>query len=331
MSRVETLVSDTDLGDDRMTFRQLNWLWAISGAIWGEGGAGIVVKRMRLIVGAIRLSELIMPMLTSAPGSQLGRLMQERPETLGALLWPYQCTGWSARERIAKIIAHYNAIEKIGGPIDFPVGDRLLLLDLAAIRDGLQVIIDRPKWFMREGQLVINLFQRETRIYSLAFSLWMEADGLTAFIGAIQGRDIEGALEEYREVTRATHGMRPRDFLVELFRMFCSLLAVHRILAVSDEFRHHRSNYFGSSAEAKFSTNYDDIWQDRGGVRVDPMFYHIDVESRRRDLESIPAKKRGVYRRRYEMLDSLQRLMADGYHQQNVTVAGNRQSLVPSN
>jgi uncharacterized protein VirK/YbjX len=103
--------------------------------------------------------------------------------------------------------------------------------------------------------------------------------------------------------------MRPRDLLIEILRMFCADLSVTEIFAVSDEYRHHRSGYFKKSADAEFSSNYNEIWEDRGGVRVDAMCYRLAVEHEERDLSTIPSKKRGLYRRRYEMLNSIRHQM----------------------
>src|SRR5262249_52191400 len=148
-------------------------------------------------------------------------------------------------------------------------------------------------------------FLNETRLYSLVFSLFRDGDVLTAFIGAIQGRDIEGILEEYRDLTKAAHGMRPRDLLIEIFRLFGQAIGLARILAVSDENRQHRSSYYGERASKKFNVDYNEIWEDRGGIRIDPMCYRLDVQSSERELDAIPAKKRAMYRRRYAMLRAL--------------------------
>lgn len=231
--------------------------------------------------------------------------MAQRPEAAGAVIWPYQCLGWDARTRLERIRNHCSIIDRIGGPIDFPVDGKMLLLDLDEIREGLQVVLDQPKWFMREGQLAINLFLGEDRLYSLVFSLLPDEGGIAAFIGAIQGRDLDGILDEYRTLTKAAHGMRPRDLLIEIFRMFCGALRVGRIYAVADAYRQHRSAYYGPDAHNKLNLNYDEVWKDRGGALVDPLCYELDVDITERDLEDVPTKKRSMYRRRYEMLRRL--------------------------
>jgi len=156
------------------------------------------------------------------------------------------------------------------------------------------------------------LFIRDVRIFSLAFSLGRDSGELTAFVGAVQGCDIEGVADEYRDLTKATHGMRPRDLLFELFRMLCSLICVTKILAVSDEFRHHRSAYFGGP-NRQFFKNYNEMWVDRGGQPASPMFFAIPVRGGRRELSDVPAKKRAMYRRRYETLEAIEQKLLDNY------------------
>jgi uncharacterized protein VirK/YbjX len=304
-----------------MIGKHIFWLWTISAAVSGEAkGVVLIVRRIRLFFKALKAYRSVKPMIDAPRESSLGKLMRHRPQTIGAVIWPYQCAGWNAHTRLARIRDHYSVIDKIGGAIDFPVDGQISLLDLGDIREGFHVVVDQPEWFMREGQLAINLFLGDVRMYILAFSLFHKGSTIAAFVGAIQGRDIEGALEKYRELTKATHGMRPRDFLIEIFRMFCAELGVSEIFAVSNDYRHHRDRYFGPESAKKFTTNYDEVWTDRGGVRVDPMFYQLSVIDPERDLATIPSKKRGVYRRRFEML----RRIRDQMHDRCVNLAINQ-------
>jgi uncharacterized protein VirK/YbjX len=284
----------------------------------------LAARRVKFIVRALTNYSLLKPIIDARPGGALGKAIKARPEIIGAVLWPYQCSAWDVRTRLSRIRAHYDAVEAAGGLLDFPANATLTLLDLAEIKQGLRVAIDQPRWFMREGQLVINLFMAETRLYSLAFSLLQEANGqFVAVVGAIQGRgrnllqdanfvatiqgrgrDLEIARDEYRRLTKAAHGMRPRDLLFEVFRMFCARTGVAKIVAVADEFRLYRHPYFGKEPKA-FWVDYNEIWADRGGTRTSAMFYSLDAYRKPRDLAEIRANKRAMYRQRYQMLDSL--------------------------
>ena len=288
-----------------VVLKNIAWLWASS-------LCDVLTRRVRFVVRALTVYCCVKPMIAAQRDTPLGRLIEDRPETVGAVIWPYQCAGWNARTRLARICEHYSVIERMGGPIDFPVNGKLLLVDLCQIREGLHVTIDRSKWFMREGDLVINLFLEGIRMYSLAFSFFYQDGGFAAFIGAIQGRDNDSALQDYRDLTRASNGMRPRDLLIELFRIFCATLGVESIFAVADDYRSHRHRYFGKRSKPFFN-NYDEIWKDRGGIRVEPMFFRLGVDNLMKSLDTVPPKKRGMYRRRYAMLESVRRQMHDNY------------------
>jgi uncharacterized protein len=311
--------------------KHLIWLWAIASRVCPGRGIVPASQRIRFVLKSLAVHGSLAPLIDAPKDSPLGKLMSYRPETVGAAIWPYQCSGWNAQTRFARIRDHYAVVEKIGGIIDFPVDGRVALLDLRDIRDDFHVVLEQPTWFMREGQLSISLFLGERRLYTLAFSLFQDGTTVAAFIGALQGRDIEGALDRYRELTKAAHGMRPRDLLFEIFRMLCSEIGVKDILAVSEDFRHHKDRkYFGQSVN-RTSASYDEIWKDRGGIRVDPMFFQLSVTGSEKDLAAIPAKKRGMYRQRFEMLRSIRRQMHEKCSSLNsaLIVTPSEQDLCP--
>jgi uncharacterized protein len=294
------------MGHALVFINHVHWLWTTSALVAGGKGFVFTTRRILFVARALTIYGSIKPIISAPPGSPLGKLIARRPETVGSVTWHYQCAGWNAQTRLARIRDHYATIEEIGGPIDFPLDANLKLLDLAEIREGLSLIVDQPKWLMREGQLTINLFLGEIRIYSLVFSLFHHGDGIAAFVGCIQGRDIGGILPLYRELTKASHGMRPRDLLIDAFRMLCKELGVTQIFAVADEYR-----YSDIKSKSWNFSSYNEIWADRGGTRVHPMFFQLDLEVRKRDLAIIAAKKRGMYKRRYEMLERIRQHMHD--------------------
>lgn len=295
-----------------MLFRDFIWLWKVSERVCVERSLGILKNRLVFMVKAIRMSSSLQPFLHAAEGSPINRLIVQRPETLGAIVWPYQCHTWDAKIRLNRIEEHYSVIEGLSPKIDFPVDGALKLLDLGDMYEKLHVVLDQPKWFMREGQLVLNLFLDNVRIFSLAFSFARESGNVVAFVGAMQGRNIDGLLDTYREITKAMHGMRPRDFLFELFRVFCRAVGVSKIFAVSDSGRHHRSSYFGKKAEKEGLTlNYDEIWLERGGIVVTSDYFVFSVDPQRKNLEDVPSKKRSMYRRRYDFLEATEARMLE--------------------
>ncbi|MFV0293329.1 MAG: DUF535 family protein, partial [Paracoccus sp. (in: a-proteobacteria)] len=97
--------------------------------------------------------------LAGSSSPALQRLAAERPQALvGPLLWPYLCAGWTVKERLDSIAAHYQVIDQFPAPFPFAAQDRLVLIDLNDIYPELRIVMDQPPWFMREGGLTISLF-----------------------------------------------------------------------------------------------------------------------------------------------------------------------------
>ena len=192
----------------------------------------------------------------------------------------------------------------------------MVLADLSSISPGVSLIADRTPWLAREGHLAVSLFKDDFRAFSVSFSLLRDPD-LSLFIGGLQGRRSDEILALYRDLTKHFEGMRPRDFLLEALRLFAVKIGVQRIYAVADEHKISRHKYFAGKETGGFS--YDDAWLDRGGSRVAPTHFELPRAGSRRPIEEIPAKKRSMYRRRYEMLDAIDAAMPS-----NLTTAERR-------
>jgi uncharacterized protein VirK/YbjX len=261
-------------------------------------------RRFGLIRAAIRHRSATRRLLGGEPGSSLHTLLEERPEMLGVLVWPFICASWPVERRVEVIAGHCAVMDGADYLLRFSIGDKLSVIGLTDLHDGLRIILDRPRWFMREGQLVLNLFVGEFRAYSIAFSLHDEPGvGRVMYVGSIQGRNVPHALDLYRGLTKALFGVRPRDFVIELARVFGRALGTERMLCVSDAQRHHRHPYFSGKP---VTGNYDEIWEQRGGIRYDADFFELPLGQARRDFETINPKKRSMYRQRFELLDRIE-------------------------
>jgi uncharacterized protein VirK/YbjX len=302
-----------------MTVEDMKWLWKISAPNSDESGEGsrksivgkirVLRRRIRYFAKGYTLINPLQAFMHPREGSPLQRTIVQRPEVVGVVVWPYICASWNARTRLQRIEEHFRVIESMGSVLDFPIDEQLVLLDLADVAANLRVVLDQPKWFMREGMLVLNLFAQEARIYSLAFSLALEEGKVVAYVGAVQGVDSEDIMDDYKDLTKTLHGMRPRDFLVELFRIFSRCVGVTKIYAVNDDKRQHRSSYFGAAKSEALFLNYNTVWEERGGERFDGNFFVLSTKTPMKSLDEVPSKKRAMYRRRYELLQLLEERM----------------------
>lgn len=268
-------------------------------------GPSALVRQGRMVLVGLRIYPLTHRLLEPTPGTALDRIMAQRPEFIGALLWPYLSSSFDAEERLRRIVAHYGVIDTLGPPFPFDCDERLVLVELDEVMPGLRLVLDQPIWFLREGGLVLNLFIDSYRAFCIAFSLRREDDGqLTAWIGGIQGRKRDDMLETYRKLTKLMHGMRPRDFLLEALKMLLREFGVTRLYAVSEAARHHRHPFFGKVKAVL--QDYDQIWTDRGGAAVSADFFELPMTAERRDEATIKPNKRSMYRKRFEFLDGLE-------------------------
>ena len=266
--------------------------------------------KARMLWKGYALPRAVAPFLHPEPGTALARAMAQRPQILGALIWPYQCAAWDAHTRLSRIRAHYAEIDRLGAPFQFDLDEKLVIADLGESHEGLRLVVDQPQWFMREGGLVVNLFVGDFRAFSLAFSLWRAPDRrLVAVLGGLQGRNRDDALALYRQLTKDLHGLRPRDFMLEVFRVICRFCRVEEIHAVTQGQRHHVHPFFG---EKDLTPDYDAIWEDRQGVRMNDHFYSLPVAPETRDLATVKPKKRSLYRKRFAFLDALEGRVLDG-------------------
>lgn len=232
-------------------------------------------------------------------------------DCVGVVHWPYISSCWRSQERLGVLASHYEVVTK-RCPQLLILGrnDRLMLSDLSECSVGCSLVLDRPVWFMREGELVLNLFQGDLRIASIAFTLCRTEVELCIFIGAVQGihKGVESdrSLEIYRTLTKDFEGLRPRSLLIEAIKYIASSVGVEKIYAVGDGYRHHRHPYFGAEKAQDLAANYDVIWLEHGAIpseRED--FFEIPMVLSKKALDCIPSKKRAMYRRRYELLDGI--------------------------
>lgn len=242
------------------------------------------------------------------------------PHMLGLVEWPYLNNLWSVGERFDAVATHYELIDQLSNQLRTVDRQHVLLLcDLGYASEGASIAIDRPPWFVRESELVLNLFQKELRVASLAFTLGRDDAGLKMMIGAVQGIhsgvSSEESLDIFRKMTKDFEGLRPRSLLIEALRMIAACIGAKTILAVADQNRHHRHPYFGIREQAKFSANYDDIWNDHEGVPgAAAGFYELPLMATQKSMADIPSKKRAMYRRRQELVDVVRAAVERALH-----------------
>ncbi|MBU1483035.1 MAG: VirK/YbjX family protein [Gammaproteobacteria bacterium] len=280
--------------------------------------------RVILLTRAVIFYPVIRDWYAISDNPLLTRALQRFPMMSGAMYWPYINHVWPMQRRLAVIEQHYRML---GGPaaiIAHATFEEIEVARLEAEYPGLRVVLDKAMWFLREGEIVLNLFVNDQRFYSLAFTLGNDDTGQPiVLVGALQGSNSDAAQDVYRNITHTLHGMRPRDLLMVAFKLLCTELGIDRVWAVSSDNRQHNSPYFGNSHKEKVLVAYNEVWQEHGGTELDSGFFEIPTAVKYKDMAEIPSRKRAAYRRRYEMLDRLALDIKNSCEQHAAQTTGN--------
>lgn len=287
----------------------------MSGRVYRESSPRRLRNRLRYVGRARSVAPLLFSIEDAPMGSLLRQHVAERAQmVLGFVDAPYIDARWDRRERLEAFVRQCALVGAMGPVFDFSLNESIELPPIAALMPDYSIILDKPAWSQREGLLTISVFRDDIRLFSLTFSF----DGLegkrTLIIGGVQGRRIEGALEEYRRLTELAHGLHPRKLLIEILRMIGAEVGVQRILAISDACRHQRHPFFGKKKLRDLPLDYDEIWRDRGGVEMDGgSFFELPLMRHVRNLDDLAElsakkrkKRRHQYRLRYPMLDAIE-------------------------
>ncbi|MGZ5203420.1 MAG: DUF535 family protein [Caldimonas sp.] len=224
------------------------------------------------------------------------------------LFRPYVHSRWTMAKRLKMIANHYRLVERNVPFLNLAHDKMIELARLDAGGMALRITIDRPGWMRQEGEISVSIWCGIDRIYASMILLSSEEDEIKLIVGSLQG-DGRDRVDLYKQLTKAMHGMRPRDLLVNAIKMIGHELGCKELLGISDAF--HRSTHWLTKA-SKISA-YDDIWRENGATTGHKSgFLTIPVQTRRRSVEEIPSNKRALYRRRYQFLDDLQARIKEG-------------------
>lgn len=285
------------------------------GGHWG--GAGLFV---RMWVQGLLNFRSISKIYSDSPCGNISKILTGEPHFLGMLVWPLVDARWTPKRRLQALILHYREAASMGELLKLQPRQIKPILKLDALCESLEVGLENQPWFGREGQCTMSLFYAGERVYSVAFLL-SEKDGQRiAYVGAVQGVKQSDSDDSYKLLTKAAHGMRPRDFCIALFLVLCEAMQVKKVLAVQESNRQHQHRYFDAKQRAAIFTNYDDIWTEHGAPLNAEGLFALQPGVRTKDLSEVPSKKRSMYRKREalmeECLQAFRLLVASGLYTQ---------------
>lgn len=152
---------------------------------------------------------------------------------------------------------------------------------------------------LREGLLTLGFYIKNRSIYHINFWIENHSGKPVFYIGCHQGS--KSGLDINRKITKALYGYRPKNFILFAFRILAAKTGVSQIKAVSNK-GFYACNHMRK--DRKLKTSYDEFWEECGGrISSDFRFFDLPAEEPRKREEDIPARKRGLYRKRFESMD----------------------------
>lgn len=248
---------------------------------------------------------------------KLRAVLRHQPALAEKVHRPYLRKELSAAGRVAALTAHYGiCLAHPSRDLLLTAAERETEIARFAGKDGeaFQITLGPPGTLQKEGELALKLIMSGKTLYRLAFSFLRADYGPAVFIGCLQGAPgSQETGERMRTATKALHGRRPRDMMIDTLQALAQALGASHVVACGRDqhiYRHRRK-------QRDFSQDYDKVWEEVGGARLSDGSYELPLVPVQRPLSEYPSKKRAAMARRH----ALERDVAAGICQRVLAIA----------
>ena len=264
-------------------------------------------KRLFIVLKCLPFLRQASTWLESANNPLLASEFLSTPQIREFLFRPYVNRFWNASKRLKVIEEHYSLVGNNAPFLNLAPNEYidLAIFDLASGK--LRIVLDRPNWMRREGEIGLSLFLGIDRIFTVMFLLCGSPANMKLIVGNVQGAHYFPTHKQFTELAKDLHGLHPRDFLLCITKMISEELGCEEMLGVSDAA--HRSKHFLSRAFK--CASYDTIWLENGGEKAGNDFFRLESKFAKRSEATIKTRKRALYRRRYQFLDDIKFLLKE--------------------
>lgn len=198
--------------------------------------------------------------------------------------------------------------------------DTFTLLSLDVKETQIKLVLEFNQRSTYEGFWALAIYQtfeqsdqQPLRIYQLSFAFMPSKQGQkpALMIGSIQGGNDKAIKDSIKTATKALHGMRPAQFLIAVMQLMAEQLNFS-LYAINNQFHAHMRVYDRLTRKKQlFHTDYDVLWQKTGATQDKRGYWLMPSYPENKALSDIASKKRAMYRRRYAMMDDIQKTMAE--------------------
>lgn len=271
------------------------------------------------------LRSLIMPlstyklltMITRHPNYE--QLLFAQPRLPCRLHRPYLATGLNRKEKLNGLLNHYSMMNNIVDSTGFCQHLGFSGLGIARLtgKDGGRYLISFSSWYKldREGESSIILKNAEGQVLAeISFIFCIIEGQSTLLIGGLQGPNTEAARLTIQQATKNLHGLFPKKLVFEATMMLGNHVGVESIIAVSNKTHVYQSLRYKNRKQHIYA-NYNEFWETQGGLLDENGLYTFRNKAPRKSIEDIVSKKRAEYRRRYDLMDDMQKQISTTFQQ----------------
>jgi uncharacterized protein VirK/YbjX len=267
---------------------------------------GGIVKRAKYCLRGLAFAPYTSEWFEFLEKPKLTFIVQNNPALFHKLQRPYLNRTLNTAERLDALKQHYLFIldqfsQSLTEEVYTPSGKLLLELPIEGIGTlELHLLCSKMQ---KEGDLTLCLTIKESSqgVATLSFSIskWQKQHK-EVFIGGLQG---DKATDERTVVaiTRGLYGLRPKALLFYLVQRLSTHWGVGRLRAVSDDLHIYR--HF--QARRNVVASYNQFWNECGGTLAPDGVFDLPPAFVPREISTIRANKRQLYRRRYAMLEGM--------------------------
>ena len=244
---------------------------------------------------------------TEALFESLEDLFVSFPRLAGKLQWPYLTSGYSKKDVLNALKAHYEFFRsQLPEPIRCSIangeGYPIACLRLEDA-EYMQVML-RPSPYEKEGELALSLQLGADQATVCTASFTISQSNLHSreiIVGGLQGHHFRDEKPRIIALTRAMKGMRPKALLLFVLQQISLAWGVVSLKAVGNAVH----IYSSARRRKELAADYDLFWIESGGALGESGLFSLPVLPPVRDISEIKANKRSTYRQRYALLDAL--------------------------
>lgn len=205
-------------------------------------------------------------------------------------------------QRVDSLIAHYKAVSQVFSKSTVHALSQGGEIDLAAFvgKSGAEyrVTLSKTNKFDREGELILALRNQGGReVFFVVISLAHLQDELTFVIGCLQGPSGHDSRPLIKAATQDSHGIRPKNLLLDVVNFMAIGLGASRIYGVSNACRIFQGD--------RTFADYDLFWKELAGQETDAGLFEIPTKIRHHNLAEISSHHRAEYKRRIQLRETV--------------------------